>query len=90
MFDDGKLQKIGRIDDDAEELNKLDIDGVTVEQLLEVYTQEHGIYDPKEEGQGMVEYALILVLMAIVCLVVAGTLGQRNKELWSKIVSAMP
>lgn len=33
------------------------------------------IYEPREKGQGLVEYALILVLVAIVVIVALGFLG---------------
>ncbi|WP_322795819.1 hypothetical protein [Tepidiforma sp.] len=32
--------------------------------------------DPAEEGQGLAEYALILALIALVCVAALGTLGQ--------------
>nr|MCU0476658.1 pilus assembly protein [Anaerolineae bacterium] len=33
------------------------------------------IYNPSEKGQGLVEYALILALVAIVVIVILGALG---------------
>jgi len=33
------------------------------------------LFSPKEKGQGLVEYALILVLIAIVVIVAMGALG---------------
>lgn len=47
------------------------------------------MYQPREEGQGLVEYALILVLVAVVVIValsllgptIAGIFNQINNEL---------
>jgi len=39
----------------------------------------------KEEGQGLVEYALILVLIAIVVIVILGLLGGRVSEVFREI-----
>lgn len=42
-----------------------------------------------EEGQGMVEYALILGLIAIVAIVALTSVGDRVKELFSKADNAL-
>jgi pilus assembly protein Flp/PilA len=39
----------------------------------------------REEGQGMVEYALILVLISIVVIVILTTLGHRVNNVFSNI-----
>ncbi len=39
----------------------------------------------KEEGQGLVEYALILVLIAIVVIAILTVLGNRISSVFSKI-----
>lgn len=39
----------------------------------------------REEGQGMVEYALILVLIAIVVIVILTTLGHNVNNVFSNI-----
>jgi pilus assembly protein Flp/PilA len=43
----------------------------------------------KEVGQGMVEYALILVLIAVVVIVVLTTVGKRVGNLYSNISSGL-
>ena len=43
----------------------------------------------KEEGQGLVEYALILVLIAIVVIVILGILGGQVNTIFSTIASAL-
>lgn len=43
----------------------------------------------KEKGQGLVEYALILVLVAIVVIVVLALLGNSISNLIGNIVSAL-
>lgn len=42
-----------------------------------------------EDGQGMVEYALILVLIAIVVIAVLNLLGKRVSNLYSNISSGL-
>ena len=41
----------------------------------------------RERGQGMVEYALILVLIAVVVLLILTTLGKQVKNVFSNISS---
>jgi pilus assembly protein Flp/PilA len=47
------------------------------------------LFAPKEKGQGMVEYALIIVLIAIVVIVVLTLLGDQISTVFSSITSAM-
>lgn len=47
------------------------------------------LYLPREEGQGLVEYALILVLIAIVVIVVLGLLGTQVSTIFETITGAM-
>ena len=44
------------------------------------------LYLPREEGQGLVEYALILVLVAIVVIAVLMLLGPVIGNIFSNIV----
>jgi pilus assembly protein Flp/PilA len=43
------------------------------------------LYLPREEGQGLVEYALILVLIAVVVIVVLVILGPQIAAVFQKI-----
>ena len=43
----------------------------------------------KKRGQGLVEYALILVLIAIVVIVILSFLGQQVNATFSKLGSAI-
>ncbi len=43
----------------------------------------------REEGQGLVEYALILVLIAIVVITILSLLGQRVSTVFSQINSGL-
>jgi pilus assembly protein Flp/PilA len=45
------------------------------------------LYRPQEEGQGLVEYALILVLVAVVVIVILGLLGDEINSVFAEIVS---
>lgn len=47
------------------------------------------IYQPRQEGQGLVEYALILVLVAVVVIVVLALLGPSIGNIFSNIMSAL-
>jgi pilus assembly protein Flp/PilA len=44
---------------------------------------------PREEGQGLVEYALILVLVAIVVIVILTLLGTQVSTVFSRITSGL-
>jgi pilus assembly protein Flp/PilA len=43
----------------------------------------------KEKGQGLVEYALILVLVSIVVIVVLAILGPSISNIFQNIISAL-
>ncbi len=45
------------------------------------------LYAPKEQGQGLIEYALILVLIAVVVIVVLKILGPQLGGIFSTISS---
>ena len=47
------------------------------------------LYLPREEGQGLVEYALILVLVAIVVIVILTLLGTQVSTVFSTITDAL-
>ncbi len=47
------------------------------------------LFAPKEKGQGLVEYALILVLVAVVVIAVLTLLGPIVGNVFSEIVAAM-
>lgn len=47
------------------------------------------LYLPREEGQGLVEYALILVLIAVVVIVILTLLGGQVSTIFSTISSSM-
>jgi pilus assembly protein Flp/PilA len=47
------------------------------------------LFLPREEGQGLVEYALILVLVAIVVIVILAILGPAIGNVFSNIVNAV-
>ena len=47
------------------------------------------LFAPKEKGQGLVEYALILVLVAVVVIAVLTLLGPLVRNVFEKINSSM-
>jgi pilus assembly protein Flp/PilA len=47
------------------------------------------LYLPREDGQGLVEYALILVLVAVVVIVILALLGPAIGNIFSNIVNAL-
>lgn len=44
------------------------------------------VYQPREEGQGLVEYALILVLVAVVVIVILALVGPAVGNMFSNLV----
>jgi pilus assembly protein Flp/PilA len=47
------------------------------------------LFTPKEKGQGLVEYALILVLVAIVVIVILALLGTAIGDVFQKVVDTL-
>jgi len=45
------------------------------------------MYVPREEGQGLVEYPLILVLVAVVVIVILALLGPAIGNIFSNLVT---
>jgi pilus assembly protein Flp/PilA len=55
-----------------------------VEHLLRM---QHRLTTPlrHEEGQGMVEYALVLVLVAVICIVLLTVVGKQASNVFSNV-----
>ncbi len=47
------------------------------------------MYLPREEGQGLVEYALILVLVAIVVIAILTLLGPQIANVFSRVTNGL-
>ncbi len=47
------------------------------------------LFAPKEKGQGLVEYALILVLVAVVVIAILTILGPAIGKVFSSVASAI-
>jgi pilus assembly protein Flp/PilA len=47
------------------------------------------LFDRRQSGQGMVEYALILVLVSIVVIVILLTMGNQIQNVFSNVVAAL-
>ena len=47
------------------------------------------LFSPQEKGQGLVEYALILVLVAIVVIVILALLGPAIGKVFSSIINGI-
>jgi pilus assembly protein Flp/PilA len=63
-----------------------------VDSLSGVALIEGGIimfYLPHEEGQGLVEYALILVFVALVVLVILVIMGPAVGNLYSNVIAGL-
>ena len=56
--------------------------------MLSLYFKLRGL-TARQEGQGMVEYALILVLVSIVVIVILLTMGNQIKNVFSNVVAAL-
>jgi len=48
------------------------------------------LFVPTERGQGLVEYAIILALIAIVVVIVVGLLGKKVNNTFNSIQSSVP
>ena len=48
------------------------------------------LFAPKERGQGLVEYAIILSLVAILVIAVVRVMGPRIGETYSTMNSSLP
>ena len=48
------------------------------------------LFLPREEGQGLVEYALILVLVAVVVFAVLMFLGPIIGDVFSRLIDSFP
>jgi len=44
------------------------------------------LFTPREKGQGLVEYALILVLVAVIVLVILALLGPAIGNIFSNLI----
>jgi pilus assembly protein Flp/PilA len=51
------------------------------------YQEDFPMYLPREEGQGLVEYALILVLVAVVVIAILSVLGPQIGNVFSSVSS---
>lgn len=47
------------------------------------------LFSSREKGQGMVEYALIIVLVAVVLIVILALVGSQISTVFSQIVSGL-
>lgn len=48
------------------------------------------LFTKKERGQGMVEYALLIVLLAIVVVFMIAVMGTAVSNMYSRIAAAWP
>jgi pilus assembly protein Flp/PilA len=58
------------------------------DSMTSLYWKLRGLF-VRQEGQGMVEYALILVLVSIVVIIILMTMGQQIKNVFSNVVAAL-
>ena len=47
------------------------------------------LFSPDEHGQGLVEYALILMLVAVIVIIILGVFGDSVVDLYCDITSAL-
>ena len=65
------------------------ISSVAYEEIIKKRRCFHMLFSPKEKGQGLVEYALILVLVAVVVLAVLLILGPIIGNVFTEVNSAL-
>jgi pilus assembly protein Flp/PilA len=59
-----------------------------MERVLRLYFKLRGLLS-RQEGQGMVEYGVILVLVSVVVIVILLTMGNQIKNVFSNVVVAL-
>ena len=77
-----------------EKLRNCPLDKILIMPYSEFIVEEHDhsikelmmLYMPREEGQGLVEYALILVLVAVVVIVILALIGPAIGGIFSNVV----
>ena len=47
------------------------------------------LFRPREEGQGLMEYALVIVLVALVVIVLVTVIGPAVGNMFSNVVTAL-
>ena len=57
--------------------------------LSRLMVKWHSLFEPREEGQGLVEYALILVLVSVVVIGVLTLVGTEVDMVFSRIADAL-
>ena len=57
--------------------------------MLGMYLRLKNLLEVPEEGQGLVEYALIIVLVSIVAIVALGLLGTAVSTIFSTITTTL-
>ena len=62
--------------------------GGEIEKMSNLIWKLRGL-STRQEGQGMVEYALILVLVSIVVIVILLTMGKQIENVFSNVVVAL-
>jgi pilus assembly protein Flp/PilA len=58
-------------------------------QMIILYLEGLRALASRKSGQGMVEYALILVLVSIVVIIILLTMGKQIKNVFSNVVAAL-
>jgi pilus assembly protein Flp/PilA len=60
-----------------------------VSQYVQYFMARFGLEGREEEGQGLVEYALIIVLIAVVCVGTVTLLGTAISDVFTTITSKL-
>lgn len=47
------------------------------------------LFEPRERGQGLVEYGLVIMLVALIIIIILAVLGTRLSIMFSQIASAL-
>ena len=65
------------------------LDKEKINRIFEERRNTAMLFSRNEKGQGMVEYALIIVLVAVVLIIVLALVGSQISNVFSRIISGL-
>ena len=57
---------------------------------IKTFLASKGIFAPEAKGQGLVEYALLLILVVVVSIIILGTIGDQISAIFTDVSGQLP